>query len=83
MTLPIDTQKEINVMGIGVELAKELSPEHAAAIDNMKDQLLIVLIKRAGGSVDIPVEEIDDTGQDTLSMSLDGRTFHFETGKKQ
>lgn len=37
-------------MGMGIDLARidapEHAPEHAAARDNMKDQLLICLIKR-------------------------------------
>lgn len=72
-------------MGQGINLAAVDNPEHAAAIDNMKDQLLIVLIKKLGGSVEIPCEEIDNTTQDTLLMQVSPstRTFHFHVGKKQ
>lgn len=50
----------------------------------MKDQLLIVLIKRLGGAIEVPVNEIDDTAQSVLSMSLtpETRTFKFSVGKK-
>lgn len=72
-------------MGTGIDAAKSVAPEHAAMIDNMKDQLLIVLFKRLGGEVEIPVAEIDDTGMDTLSFSVDfdKRVFRFVVGKKQ
>ena len=71
-------------MGIGIDLAGKHAPEHAAALDNMKDQLLIVLIKRLGGDVTIPIEEIDGTGGALLSLSLDPdtRTFRFVASKK-
>ena len=70
-------------MGQGIELARAEAPEHAAAIDNMKDQLILVLIARLGGRLDIPVAEIDGTGDRLLMMSVKGRTFHFELRKKQ
>lgn len=69
-------------MGKGIDLARHDNPLHAAMIDNLKDQLLIVFLNRLGGSVDIPVAEIDATGQYTLALSLKGTTFHFETNKK-
>lgn len=70
-------------MGRGIELARKDSPEHAEVIDNLKDQLLIVFLKRLGGDVTIPVEEIDDTGGDMLAFSVIGTNFHFETRRKQ
>lgn len=71
-------------MGLGVDLARSISPEHAAAIDSMKDQLLIVLIKRLGGTIEVPANEIDDTAQSVLSMSLNPatRVFKFSVEKK-
>lgn len=69
-------------MGQGIDLARAEAPEHAAAIDNMKDQLLLVLIARLGGKVDIPVAEVDGTGDRVLMMSIKGRVFHFELRKK-
>ena len=58
------------------------TPE-AQAIDDMKDQLLLILIQRLGGKVSIPCDEIDDTGGLICMMGIEGRTFHFEIGKKQ
>lgn len=62
----------------------DLSPEHYRAIEAMKDQLLIVLINRLGGKIQIPVKEIDETGQYGLAMNLDenSRTFEFEVVRK-
>jgi hypothetical protein len=49
----------------------------------MKDQLIIALVKKAGGKVSLPVEEIDDTGGWVLMMNIRDRTFNFEARKKQ
>ena len=69
-------------MSRGIDLAKTLAstPEGAEAIENMKDQLIIVLLKRLGGQVDIPVSELDDTEGDNLLLGFipDTKTFHFE-----
>lgn len=58
---------------------KNLSYEHQQAIEAMKSQLLIVLINRLGGKVDLPAAEIDGTNKFNLAFSLDPttRTFHF------
>lgn len=64
------------------ELAAK-SPDAAAAIRRMNEQLLIVFVKRAGGTVTIPVAEVDDTGGDVLIMELIGRNFVFKAGRKQ
>lgn len=73
-------------MGKGIELARAAGGGiHADLIDDLKDQLLIVLLKRLAvdGKVSIPVEEIDDTGGDVLSFSIDeSRVFNFVLGKK-
>lgn len=63
---------------------KNLSYEHQQAIEAMKSQLLIVLINRLGGKVDIPVSEIDGTGAFNLAMQMDPvtRGFHFEVQRK-
>lgn len=53
------------------------SPEAEAAIEEMKNQLLIVLVARLGGVVDIPADEIDATGGHNLSMLLDEKTRTF------
>lgn len=72
-------------MGKGIDLARPDAPEHAEVLDDFKDQLLIVLVKRLGGIVSIPVAEADDTGQDTLVFNITGDPprFNFFTRKKQ
>lgn len=69
-------------MGQGINMAKENNPEHARVIDDFKDQLLVILIKRLGGKVSIPVSECDDTGHNILSMKIIDKNFYFEIGKK-
>lgn len=69
-------------MAQGTDLARDLSPAHAALIDAMKEQLLIVFLKRLGGDVIIPVAEVDDTSQDTFSFKITDGKFHFKIGKK-
>lgn len=71
----------------GFDLARQLGPEEALRADivqGMLPQLLIALVKRAGGKLSIPVAEIDDTGGHMLAMSVDdaGRTFTFVATKK-
>lgn len=70
-------------MGQGIDLARQEAPEHAAVLDNLKDQLLIVLIKRLGGKVSLPVAEVDDTGGDLLAFNIRDGVFNFELRKKQ
>jgi hypothetical protein len=72
-------------MGTGTDAARDLAPEHAALIDNMKDQLLIAFLRRLGGAIDMPVAEVDDTGGLLFAFSIDfdKREFHFELRKKQ
>lgn len=54
------------------------------ALARMRDQVLIVLVKRAGGKVTTPVSEIDSTGQDFMTMETDPEagTLTFEVRKK-
>jgi hypothetical protein len=40
-------------MGKGIELAKSLDPEIAEAMEDLRDQLLIVFLKRLGGVADV------------------------------
>lgn len=61
---------------------KKLSYEHQMAIEAMKSQLIIVLVARLGGSIDIPATEIDATGDRNLAMSMNDGVFHFEVQKK-
>lgn len=71
----------------GTAMARMLGPEHAAhadAIEAMLQQLLIALVRRAGGTLAIPVQEIDDTGGHVLAFRIDeNRVFHFEVQQKQ
>ena len=71
-------------MGKGIDAARSDAPLHAAVLDDFKDQLLIVFLKRLGGKIDIPVAETDETGNDLLAISVTpDRVFHFELRKKQ
>ena len=70
-------------MGKGIDLARADSPEHAALLDDLKDQLLMVFLRRLGGDVFIPVEEVDDTSQLLMSMSVKDGVFHFGLKPKQ
>lgn len=56
-------------------------------VDRFKDQILITLVKKLAdkkGRVVLDVEEIDDTGQDLLSMEANhvNRTFTLKLTKK-
>ena len=67
------------------ELVQRSADPHAkAAVKAMLGQLLIALVKRAGGSIEMPVAEIDATGDSILSMRLDQEraSFFFETTRK-
>ncbi len=71
-------------MGKGIDLARSDAPLHAKVLDDLKDQILIVFLKRLGGKLDLPVSEVDDTYQDLFAFSVDAKTsmFHFEVRKK-
>ena len=71
------------MMGTGIDMARDEAPLHAALLDDLKDQLLLVLIRRLGGDVSIPVSEVDDTGGVLLMMSVTGNTFNFSVRQKQ
>ena len=74
-------------MGKGIELARAAGAGiHTDVIDDFKDQLLIVLLKRLAdkdGRVSIPVKETDDTGSDLVALSVKDGVFNFEVRKKQ
>ena len=70
-------------MGSGIDLAKTDAPEHAKALEDFRDQLLIALLRRIGPEVDIPASEVDETWGYVVAMSVKDRTFHFEVRKKQ
>lgn len=59
-----------------------LSGPHHQVIEMFKDRLLIVLVKRLGGEVSLPVAEVDDTAKDNLSFKLVDNVFHFTVTKK-
>jgi len=70
-------------MGKGLDLARADNQLHADLLEDLKDQLLIVFVKRLGGHVRIPVAEIDNTGMDLLSFSVDkNKVFHFMLSRK-
>lgn len=70
-------------MGTGIDAARADAPLHAAVLDDFKDQLLIVLIRRLGRSISIPVAEIDDTGGELLAFNVVDGVFNFQLRKKQ
>lgn len=53
-----------------------------ARLQRFKDQLLIVLLKRLGGQVTVPVSEIDATGQDLMAFELVGAEFRLALRQK-
>lgn len=58
---------------------------HAEVLDDLKDQLIIVLLKRLktlGHSLEFPVEEVDNTARDLVSFRIVDRVFHFEIWRK-
>lgn len=63
---------------------REQSKAHPLArdiIEAMLPQLAIVLVARLGGEIEVPVAEIDGTGDRNLAMSIDQVTkvFTFKT----
>ena len=79
-------------MGQGIDLARGEAPVHAQILDDFKDQLLIVMVKKirdlqvANGSssiVEIPVSDVDATGSYLLAFGIENNTFQFELRKKQ
>jgi hypothetical protein len=78
-------------MGKATQAARAMGATiHADIIDDFKEQLLIVLLKRlvdANGKIVIPVKEVDDTGGDLVAFSIKAtstgqQAFHFELRKK-
>ena len=62
-------------IGSGIAASK-LPLELQRGLDNMKDQLIILLIERLGGTVEIPIVEIDKA---TIGKGM-GMTVNRETG---
>ena len=69
-------------MGQGIDAAREAAPEHTQILDDFKDQLILVLIKRLGKNVSIPVAEVEATGNHVLAMAVKDNTFHFQLRDK-
>ncbi|WP_267355760.1 MULTISPECIES: hypothetical protein [unclassified Methylobacterium] len=63
----------------------DLSYEAQQRIEAMKSQLLIAFVNRLGGSLTMPVDEVDGTGQFNLLMGTDdvARTFTFRVERKE
>lgn len=75
-------------MGKGIDAARQDAPLHAAVLDDFKDQLLIVFLKRllkgtGKTRLRIPVAETDDTGGDLLAFAVQDGDFIFELRRKQ
>lgn len=56
--------------------------EHGELARMIQPQLCIALMKRLGGTVDMPVAELDDTGGYLLALSLKDGVLHFQLEKK-
>jgi hypothetical protein len=72
-------------MGKGIDLARAAGAGlHADVLDDFKDQFLVVLLKRLAkdGKVNIPMKEMDDTGNDLVSFSINEGVFNFVVSKK-
>ena len=72
--------------GIDLALAAEASPEFKQALEDLRDQALIVLVKRyVTERTTIPVAEMDDTSNDLLKIEMDPttRAFTFKVTRKQ
>lgn len=81
------------IVGKGIDLAREADIQssgdglHADVLDDFKDQLMIVLLRRLAdknGHVSVPCGEIDATGNVIVDMNVDeNRIFHFHVRRKQ
>jgi hypothetical protein len=71
--------------------ANVLTSKHADAylggdvMNLVRNQFLIVLANRLGGTIDIPVSEVDATGDFIMNVEIDQvqRVFKIRTEKKQ
>lgn len=73
-------------MGKGIEMARVNAPEHAALMDDFRDDLLIVAMKRLrkyGDSLVFSVAETDDVRLDMLAFKVVDGAFHFQLQKKE
>ena len=74
-------------MGKGIDLARPHAPLHAKVLDDFKDQLLIVMLKRLhrldpDGGLNFSVAEVDDTAHDMVAFRVVDGVFYFELSKK-
>lgn len=71
-------------MGKGIDMARADAPEHAAILDDFKDQLLVAMVVKAGGKYEISVAEVDATGGWVLAFRVDQkeRKFVFKARRK-
>lgn len=59
---------------------------HASVLDDFKDQLMIVFLKRLvdkDGCFSVSVAEVDATGKHLVSFSVNDGVFNFVVSKKQ
>jgi hypothetical protein len=75
-------EKPLNMM-------EDLPQEARKRMEALRNNLLICLIKRAGGRVQFPVDEVD-AADDLLTMTIDddpshpsGKIFTIETKRRQ
>ena len=74
-----------DLMGKGTDAARAMHPDnalHAAVLDDFKDELLIVFLRRLGGKVSIPVVEVDATDGMLLSFNVVNGVFNFSLSSK-
>lgn len=78
-------------MGKGRELARDADLQsggtglHAKVLDDFKDQLMIVLLKRLAdkdGRFSVPVAEVDAIGSHLVSFSVNDGVFNFVVSRK-
>ena len=70
------------MVGPDTKTLDELPADVRTDIDVMMRQAFIAMVKRQGGEVVMPVDEVDDTGGDVLTMEIVGRNFVFQTQRK-
>jgi len=54
-----------------------------ATLAVLKDQMLICLVNRAGGKVNLPIPEVDGTGRFVMTMGMSNGIFTLEVLRKQ
>jgi hypothetical protein len=72
-------------MGKSMDMAKLDNPELAQLIDDMKDQLLLILVHRLGGDITISVDEIDTLPVGKvmeMHFDIENRKFQFVVSEK-